>query len=211
MKYSIEGIEKSRIIKSTQIINKKDSDKAIIVNYLDGTQDVFDLNNENLNRIEEIAEEQGKMFVSKKGKILKRRELFFLICVMVFAGMLMISVGLKIYLGATIYTTIAWLASLLSGLMVVVSKLNMKSKEKYINKYQLYFEQVKNKLSDYQQILEKEKQLTKQKNNDSVKLNSVLDLDNVSLKQVESINEKVERYYKIDIQKVKKLENPSLY
>ena len=36
MKYSIEGIEKSRIIKSTQIINKKDSDKAIIVNYLDG-------------------------------------------------------------------------------------------------------------------------------------------------------------------------------
>lgn len=211
MKYSIEGIEKSRIIKSTQIINKKDSDKAIIVNYLDGTQDVFDLNNENLKRIEEIAEEQGKMFVSKKGKILKRRELFFLICVMVFAGMLMISVGLKIYLGATIYTTIAWLASLLSGLMVVVSKLNMKSKEKYINKYQLYFEQVKNKLSDYQQILEKEKQLTKQKNNDSVKLNSVLDLDNVSLKQVESINEKVERYYKVDRQKVKKLENPSLY
>ena len=95
--------------------------------------------------------------------------------------------------------------------MVVVSKLNMKSKEKYINKYQLYFEQVKNKLSDYQQILEKEKQLTKQKNNDSVKLNSVLDLDNVSLKQVESINEKVERYYKVDRQKVKKLENPSLY
>lgn len=211
MKYSIEGIEKSRIIKSTQIINKKDSDKAIIVNYLDGTQDVFDLNNENLKRIEEIAEEQGKMFVSKKGKILKRRELFFLICVMIFAGMLMISVGLKIYLGATIYTTIAWLASLLSGLMVVISKLNMKSKEKYINKYQLYFEQVKNKLSDYQQILEKEKQLTKQKNNDSVKLNSVLDLDNVSLKQVESINEKVERYYKVDRQKVKKLENPSLY
>lgn len=211
MKYSIEGIEKSRIIKSTQIINKKDSDKAVIVNYLDGTQDVFDLNNENLKRIEEIAEEQGKMFVSKKGKILKRRELLFLICVMIFAGMLMISVGLKIYLGATIYTTIAWLASLLSGLMVVVSKLNMKSKEKYIKKYQLYFEQVKNKLSDYQQILEKEKQLTKQKNNDSVKLNSVLDLDNVSLKQVESINEKVERYYKVDRQKVKKLENPSLY
>lgn len=211
MKYSIEGIEKSRIIKSTQIINKKDSDKAVIVNYLDGTQDVFDLNNENLKRIEEIAEEQGKMFVSKKGKILKRRELLFLICVMIFAGMLMISVGLKIYLGATIYTTIAWLASLLSGLMVVISKLNMKSKEKYIKKYQLYFEQVKNKLSDYQQILEKEKQLTKQKNNDSVKLNSVLDLDNVSLKQVESINEKVERYYKVDRQKVKKLENPSLY
>lgn len=211
MKYSIEGIEKSRIIKSTQIINKKDSDKAVIVNYLDGTQDVFDLNNENLKKIEEIAEEQGKMFVSKKGKILKRRELFFLIYVMIFAGMLMISVGLKIYLGATIYTTIALLASLLSGLMVVVSKLNMKSKEKYIKKYQLYFEQVKNKLSDYQQILEKEKQLTKQKNNDSVKLNSVLDLDNVSLKQVESINEKVERYYKVDRQKVKKLENPSLY
>ena len=47
MKYSIEGIEKSRIIKSTQIINKKDSDKAIIVNYLTGYK-LYYLNNKKL-------------------------------------------------------------------------------------------------------------------------------------------------------------------
>ncbi len=211
MKYSIDEIEKSKVIRSTQIVNKKNSNKAVIVNYLDGTQDVFELNDENLKRIEEIAEEQGKIFVSKKGKTLKRGELFFKNCIMVFVAMLIISVGSKVFLGTTIYTAITWLASLLLGLMVAVSKLNIKSKEKYINKYQLYFEQVKDKLNDYQQILEKEKQLLNQKNNEPVKLNSILDLDNISLSQVESINEKVDRYYKVDRQKVKKIENPSLH
>lgn len=211
MKYSIEGIEKSRVIKSTQIINKKAYGHAIIVNYLDGSQDVFDLNEENLKKIEEIAEEQGKRFVSKKGKTLKPWKIVLNTCLMLLGIMLVCLASSLIVEGATLVSAVAGLASLLLGLMAGISVINTKNKEKYIKKYQLYFEQVKDKLNDYQQILEKEKQLLNQKNNESVRLNSVLDLDNVSLKQVESINEKVDRYYKIDRQKVKKLENPSLY
>lgn len=211
MKYSIEGIEKSRTIKSTQVINKKNSGKAIIVNYLDGTQDVFDLSNENLNKLEEISEEQGKIFVSKKEKNLKSCKTIFKACLILFSALSIGSVSTIIIGGFTLFRIVIGLISLLLGLMTGVSAINVKSKEKYMKKYQLYFEQVKDKLNDYNAILEKEKQLTKQKNNNSVKLNSVLDLDNVSLKQVESINEKVDRYYKVDRQKVKKLENPSLH
>ena len=95
----------------------------------------------------------------------------------------------------------ALLGDIVAGILAV----NLKNKEKYLKKYQLYFEQVKDKLSDYQNILEKEKHLTNKKKKDSVKLESVLDLDSLSLSQVESINEKVDRYYKVDRQKIKKI------
>lgn len=211
MKYSIEGIEKSRVIKSTQIINKKAYGRAIIVNYLDGSQDVFDLNEENLKKIEQIAEEQGKKFVAKKGQTLGKGKLFLNVSLMVLGVMLVTFISQMIVSGATLYSIITGLTSLLLGLTAGVSTINIKNKEKYIKKYQLYFEQVKDKLNDYQLILEKEKQLLNQKNNEPVKLNSVLDLDSISLSQVESINEKVDRYYRVEKQKVKKLENPSLY
>ena len=211
MKYSIEGIEKSRVIKSTQIINKKAYGRAIIVNYLDGSQDVFDLNEENLKKIEQIAEEQGKRFVSKKGKALKPWKIILNICLMLLGIMLVCLASSLIVEGATLVSIIAGLTSVSLGLMAGISAISAKSKEKYIKKYQLYFEQVKDKLNDYQLILEKEKQLLNQKNNEPVKLNSVLDLDSISLSQVESINEKVDRYYKVEKQKVKKLENSSLY
>lgn len=211
MKYGIEGIEKSRVIKSTQILNKKAYGRAIIVNYLDGSQDVFDLNEDNLKKIEQIAEEQGKKFVSKKSKPLGKGKLFLNVSLMVLGIMLVTFVSQMIVSGATTYSIIAGLATLLLGLTSGVSFINIKDKERYIKKYQLYFEQVKDKLNDYQLILEKEKQLLNQKNNEPVKLNSVLDLDSISLSQVESINEKVDRYYKVEKQKVKKLENPSLY
>lgn len=215
MKYSIEGLVKSRTIRSTQIINKKDSGKAIIVNYLDGTQDVFELNNENLEQIRKISESQGKKFILQGSKSLRTRKLAMNINLFVFGVMVVVSAlsipAIVTLNGVVLFNIVEWIITLLLGLMSIVSVINVKSKKKYIKKYQLYFEQVKDKLNDYNKILEKEKQLTKKKNNDSVKLNSVLDLDNVSLKQVESINEKVDRYYKVDREKVKKIENPSLY
>lgn len=215
MKYNIEGIEKSKTIKSTQIINKKNSGKAIIVNYLDGTQDVFELNNENLNAIKDITETQGKQFVLQESKKLRIEKIVANINLFLFIAMIVLSTLSTLIcplFGISIsFSTLESLVALLLGLVSVFSVINIKHKQKYLEKYKLYFEQVKEKLEDYKEILEKEKQLTKQKNNDSVRLNSVLDLDNVSLKQVESINDKVDRYYKVDRQKVKKIENPSLH
>ena len=208
MKYSIEGIEKAKTIKSTQIINKKGSNKAIIVNYLDGTQDVFELNDDNVKNIKEIAEMQGKKFAQsglkkiKIGVITMTVNLFFFILSMIINVVAFPTYGL-VPLGVII--------SAILGVMTVVSFTDVSIKKNYVDKYQLYFEQIKDKLNDYKEILEKEKQLTNQKSNDQFKLDSVLDLDNVSLKQVESINGKVDRYREIEKTKVKKIENPSLY
>lgn len=205
MKYSIEGIEKSKIIKSTQVINKKDSGKAIIVNYLDGTQDVFELNDENLNRIVEIAEDQGSKYIhNSKSKITDKK------------------IGNTISLVMWCFTSFLALVSknfspfMLSVVgsfeaLTIVSFIGLQKEKRYLKKYQLYYESVKAKLEDYQEILAKEKQLTKSKNKDNVKLDNVLDLDKVSLKQVQKIDEKVDRYREVEKQKVKKKENPSLY
>ena len=211
MKYSIEGIDKSRVIKSTQVVNKKAYGRAIIVNYLDGTQDVFDLSEENLKKIEEIAETQGRKFVSEKGKILGKSKFATNVCLMLLGVSLVFLVSQMIATGVTIYSAITGLMSVLLGSFSGVSAINVKSKEKYIKKYQLYFDQVKGKLSAYQEILDREKQIFNQNSNESIKLNSVLDLDNVSLEQVESINEKVDRYCEVDKTKVKRIEKPSLY
>lgn len=208
MKYSIEGIEKSKIIKSTQVINKKDSGKAIIVNYLDGTQDVFELNDENLNRIIEIAEAQGNKYIKNaKSRITDKKILNYISLAMwCFTSFLaLLAKG-----NSPLMLSIVGI-SVFSEVLTIVSFISLKKEKRYLKKYQLYFEKVKAKLEDYQEILEKEKQLIKSKNRDDIKLDNVLDLDKVSLKQVQKIDEKVERYQEVEKQKVKKKENPSLY
>ena len=213
MKYSIEGIIRARTIKSTQIINKKNSGKAIIVNYLDGTQDVFDLTDENLEKIVEIAEEQGRRFASVKPKILNGVIKGSLKVISLLA-ILIVSLLFVMFKAGTIVT--AFIAPVEVLLLILegaaIDTFNTKCREKEdLKKFRLYFNEVKDKLNDYKQIIEKEKQLTKEKSNDRVKLNSILDLDNVTLQQVQNINEKVDRYREVEKTKVKKLENPSLY
>lgn len=205
MKYSIEGIEKSKIIKSTQQINTKNSGKAIIVNYLDGTQDVFELNDENLNRIIEVMEVQGNNYIIGSAAGIKDKRKLCYVTVLMWLVISILASLLKQF-SPFILSSIGFF-----GVSALVSFISLKKEKNYLKKYQLYFEKVKAKLESYQEILEKEKQLTKTKNRNSVKLNSVLDLDRVSLRQVQKIDEKVDRYQEIEKQKVKKKENPSLY
>lgn len=213
MKYSIEGVEESRTIKSTQIINKKNGGKAIIVNYLDGTQDVFDLTDENLGKIVEIAEEQGRRFASEEPKRLNNvikgsLKVISLLAVLIIS---LFFVMFKVGTIAPIFIVpVEVLLIFLEG--VAMNTFNTKCREKEdLKKFRLYFDQVRDKLNDYKQIIEKEKKLTNKKINNHVKLENVLDLDNVTLEQVQNINEKVDRYREVEKTKVKKIENPSLY
>lgn len=205
MKYSIEGIEKSKIIKSTQQINKKDSGKAIIVNYLDGTQDVFELNDENLNRIIEIAEDQGNKYIKNSKSRITDKKILNYISLAMWCSAAFLALATKNY-SPLMLSVVGF-----SEALAIVNFIRLQNEKKYLKKYQLYFEKVKSKLEDYREILEKEKQLIKSKNRDDVKLDNVLDLDKVSLKQIQKIDEKVDRYREIEKQKVKKKENPSLY
>lgn len=193
MKYNIDGIKKSKIIKSTQTINKKDKKKAIIVNYLDGTQDVFELNDTNLSKIEELAEQQGKIFAQKKEKrvSLPILKLFITIIAFIVLNPVLSHPIIKVLLVLSASIDVVFLARFLNGI----------KKNRYLKKYQLYFNNIKENLDEYKEILESEKQLVKNKNN--VELNSVLDLDKMTLKQVENVKDKIERYQAIDKQKVK--------
>lgn len=174
MKYGIQGIERSKTIKSTQIINKKDSDKAIIVNYLDGTQDVVDLTDENLKKIKIVVEKQGKMFAERpqfpSGPLLAASLLTFFLSIIV-ETLTPISVG------------IGFIVPVLSVLLSIRGK----KVNNEIEKYHSYFLQIKGDLEQYKEVLEKSKQLTKSKAQVITNLEDVLKLDSISLKQIRDV------------------------
>lgn len=201
MKYSIEGIEKSKTIKSTQVVDVKDGGKAIIVNYLNGTQDVFELNDNNLNRIVEIAEAQGKKFIDKPSNKLIIMDILKTTGAGLFTTSIFVNLICLAITGST--SSFIFKISIVLAMYSVVTAIEAAKCKNYTKKYKLYYENVKAKLEDYKEILEKEKQLKNSKTVDSIQLDNVLDLDKVSLRQVQSIAEKVERYQSIEKAKVK--------
>ena len=206
MKYKIEGIEKSNTIKSTQVVNTKNK-KAIMVNYLDGTQDVFELNDEILHKIETIMNDQAQKFCDKYTK-----------SNITFKGVKQFFAALLIVFGTASTALLAFNALVPA---IVMSSLGVTSlsllaaacrEEKYYLKYKLYIDSTMNKLQEYKDILEKEKQLSLSKSSkNDCKIKDVGDLDKVSYKYVRSIEEKVDRYNAIDPQKKKTLQNSGLH
>lgn len=203
MKYSIEGIDKTNIIKSTQILEtssrtgESKPNKAIMVNYLDGTQDVFEFTKENLDTIKEIAEAQAEIYIKNKDKKIVTIAAVRNINV----GLIIISLLLVITLASTLLK-IGVIAAFSILITIIISVSNRKIKD--IKKYDLYVNNIKNKLESYKEILAKEQSLVKSKNKNVPKLENVFDLDKVSLKQLEEINNKVERYNEIDGKSPKK-------
>lgn len=204
MKYTIEGIDKSKIIKSTQIvatsgkIDGAKSDKAIMVNYLDGTQDVFEATKENLDRIIEIAESQAEIYVENKD------EKIFTFKIAKFAIILLNAI---ILLFALLQSTPVLIGTISVSSILIATIISLSNRKiKYIKKYDLYVKDIKNKLESYKEIITKENSLTKSKSKKqaSPKLENVLDLDKVSLKDLEDINNKVERYNEIEGKSPKK-------
>ena len=209
MKYKIEGIAASETIKSTQVINTK-AKKAIMVNYLDGTQDVFELNDEVLRKIEIMMNDQAQRYCKEND----RYEVLFpykLFKIMLKAIAIVFGAASVVFIfNHALISTI--LSALATGIMVgVLAKTH--SKEKYHLKYKLYLDSTMNKLQEYKDIIAKEKQLSLSKSKDNdCKINNISDLDNVSYKYVKSIETKVDRYNAIDHkQKKKTLENSGLY
>ena len=208
MKYKIDGIEASETIKSTQVINTKNK-KIIMVNYLDGTQDVFELNDDILNKIETMMNYQAQRYCKEND----RYEALFsykLFKIMLKAIAIVFGTASVVFIfNHALISTI--LSALATGIMVGLLA-RASYDEKYYLKYKLYLNSTMNKLQEYKDIIAKEKQLSlsKSKSNDC-KINNIGDLDNVSYKYVKSIETKVDRYNAIDKQKTKTLENSSLY
>ena len=202
MKYEIEGVEKGRTIKSIQVIKKK-TGRAIMVNYLDGTQDVFEFTKENLSTIESIMNEQAQEFIKKNDPKTYETMKKILTTLSVIGGIAGLSLVAFDILGPAIIAL-----ALCAGSLVLDVK--TMREEKYAKKYKLYLDSTKNKIGEYENILATESMLTNTKK-ETNKLRDINSLDKVSLGYVESIETKVDRYNEINKPKTKTLENSSLY
>ena len=207
MKYEIKDLEKGKTIKSVQVIdtnrpvlylgsNTNNKVKVIMVDYLDGTQDIFEFNEETLKRLQNKVDAQAKMFVDKhKGNILI---LWLLFNVAIFFGTL---VGVSFVATCNIGTIPE---AILMGILSVVSAGNaarLNAKNKNIKKHKIYVEKIMGKLEEYNEILKKENSLSKESNKELV---NIINIDNKSVKELEYIGNKIERYNEIEGKSPKK-------
>ena len=205
MKYEIDGIEKGRTIKSVQVIdttkpilylgsNEKNKIKVIMVDYLDGTQDVVEFNEETLKRIQNIVDSQAQTFVNKeKGKFPAWLEVNVILS------------GIAIVLSVTgilvdkmiLFGIISAAASLMFG----VNAVRINAIDKNVKKHKIYVEKIMGKLEEYNEILKKENALSKEVNKNLV---DIINIDKKSVKELEQIGNKIERYNEIEGKSPKK-------
>ena len=206
MKYSIDGISKEKTIKSVELVKKGQEGKkrksqkeeasvqttsVIMVNYLDGTQDIFDFNAETLKRIETIMTSQAKEHVEKNSKSLWLNPSLRLI----FAVGALIAAGFAVGSGLSVLpTTLFGSIAALLGTTAIVGTV----KAQDVKKYNLFLKKVSGKLNEYIEILRKENALVDKKEQQSAKITGIRELDKTSTKTLQTIATKVERYNEIE-------------
>jgi len=214
MKYSIDGISKERTIKSVDVVkmveeveqgeNSKEQQeqknkRIIVVNYLDGTQDIFDFSLVTLRQIEDIMLAQGKKYVAKGSKkIFLNSNIHAL-----FAGMAVLSGGAAAFVASPLVAVALGVTAISCGTAAVVGHV----KKQDYKKYEFFFRKVADKLDDYKKILATEQEIAEPKSTKSTKMTGIRQLDNTSMRSLETIVTKVERYHEIEKgrQKVKTL------
>lgn len=204
MKYEIDGIEKGKTIKSVQVVNQatpvacfpstgSNRMQVIMVDYLDGTQDVFKFNEETLKNIKNMVDTQAKKFVdNQKGKFPKWLE--------VNAGL---SGSFLAFTVATIFDK-AFIPTIIFAVLSFAfagNAVRINAKNKNIKKHKIYVEKIIGKLEEYNEILKKENGLSKEPNKELV---SIINIDKKSVKELEHIGNKIERYNEIEGKSPKK-------
>lgn len=205
MKYEIDGIEKGKIIKSVQIVdtnkpvlylgsNTNNKVKVIMVDYLDGTQDVFEFNEETLKRIQNKVDAQAQIFVNKEKD---KFPAWFEVNVVV-AGIALI-VAIATSFGDALIT-VGILPTIIS-ILCAGNAVRVNAKNKNIKKHKIYVEKIMGKLEEYNEILKKENGLSKEANKNLV---DIINIDKKSVKELEQIGNKIERYNEIEGKSPKK-------
>lgn len=212
MKYEIDGIEKGKTIKSVQIVdttkpvlylgsNTNNKVKVIMVDYLDGTQDIFEFNEEALKRIQNMVDTQAKTFVDQNDNV----ETWFKINIMIAVLSLFVFI-------ITTFVEVSMMSVIVSfgkvGIMsAIVSALTagnavrLNAKNKNIKKHKIYVDKIMGKLEEYNEILKKENGLSKEPNKELV---NIINIDKKSVKELEYIGNKIERYNEIEGKSPKK-------
>ena len=205
MKYEIDGIEKGRTIKSVQVIdttkpvlylgaNTNNKVKVIMINYLDGTQDVVEFNEETLKRIQNIVDSQAQTFVNKE----KRKfPAWFEVNVILSGIAIVLSVTGILVDKMILFGIISAAASLMFG----VNAVRINAIDKNVKKHKIYVEKIMGKLEEYNEIIKKENALSKEVNKNLV---DIINIDKKSVKELEQIGNKIERYNEIEGKSPKK-------
>lgn len=215
MKYSVDGLAKGKIIKSVDVIKQSKTDKrikdssfeettvdVIVVNYLDGTQDVLKFDSNTLKNIEEVMIAQAESYVSRSSsnRIFYNISQFF--CLLIALG------GIGFALSST------GLLQLIVSIALIVGSgamtLNLQLKKNDLKKYELFVQNAIYKVLEYKKIISNEANFIKNKSKKDPNFSGIRDLDNVSLKEINQVINKVDRYkdYKeveTKVQKVKSL------
>ena len=205
MKYEIDGIEKGRTIKSVQVIdttkpvlylgsNTNNKVKVIMINYLDGTQDVVEFNEETLKRIQNIADSQAQTFVNKE----KRKFPAWFEVNVILSGIAIVLSVTGILVDKMILFGII---SAAASLVFAGNAIRLNSKNKNIKKHKIYVDKIMGKLEEYNEILKKENALSKEQNKNLV---DVINIDKSSVKELEQMGNKIERYNEIEGKSPKK-------
>lgn len=204
MKYEINGIEKGKTIKSVQVIdtnkpilylgaNTNNKIKVIMVDYLDGTQDIFEFNEETLNRIKNMVDNQAKTFIDNENK---KFPIWFEANVVLSIGALLLVAG-GIFDKATIFVIMSAVASFVFASNAV----RINAKNKNVKKHRIYVDKIMGKLEEYNEILKKENTLSKEQNKSLI---DIINIDKKSIKELEQIGNKIERYNEIEGKSPKK-------
>lgn len=214
MKYKIDGIDKSQIISSI----RKVGNDYILVNYLDGTQDAVEYSKESINSIMKLMNIQAKIYVEKEKKIVLKSTMFQIINVSI-ATIISFLAGYNMFQQSTLLNGYSFL--IIGSIIYAAATLKLsQDKINDVKKYDLFLTEVRAKLDEYQNILSKEKSLTKERKNqilfqhsiESPALEDITHLDNASLNDLKYISTKVDRYQEITgKQKTKMKENTSDY
>ncbi len=204
MKYEIDGIEKGKTIKSVQLVNQptpvayfpstgSNRMQVIMVDYLDGTQDVFEFNEETLKNIKNMVGTQAKTFVEKQ----KDKFTFWFETNAGASVLTLICTVCTIFDKTIILTYIFAIASF----VFAGNAVRLNDKNKSIKKHRIYVEKIMGKLEEYNEILKKENSLSKEENK---KLVDIINIDKKSVKELEHIGNKIERYNEIEGKSPKK-------
>lgn len=212
MKYGIEGISDGKVIESVEIVKKAENAKSnikkkttfadglteeardiILVNYRNGTQDVFELDEQKLKALIEIMDKQATAYVnkSKKNRFRKGFEIF----VLNFGGAIIAASGIVfMVINPAAVILEAGLCMFGVGTLIYVNS-NEKKKKNDVKKYELYVNKLRNDLQYYVDIVEEEKKIDPKVEN--VKCTSIIDLDSITLEEAKQIRDKVQRYVAI--------------
>ena len=204
MKYSIDGVVKGKTIKSVDVIKQtkggapiqsdrmgevKTSEKTInviVVNYLDGTQDVFEFNAQMLANIEQTMIKQAESYAEKRST----KNIGYIIsqigCLLVAGG----GIAMTIMSNGLLQLIISLAVVAASGAVAV----NLQAKKNDLKKYELFIQKAMGKVDDYKKIIAEEAKLSKTKAKKDPKFTGIRDLDRTSMQSLNQVINKVERY-----------------